>query len=111
MKKPNNCEVSLDTLRRRLAKGEDYNTARKLRNFRVFGKTYKNLWELSKVTQPQLTYGQLVYRVCQMNMTPTKAVLCVRQWVEGKRVTGKATKCSRTANIQIEKIKERYETS
>lgn len=91
------CEVSKSALRTRLAAGEPYDIAKKLRNFIVCGKKYKNLWELSKETLPHLTYQQLLYRIAVMKKTPTEAVYYVLDWVEGKRETGKGNRSQRTA--------------
>jgi hypothetical protein len=85
-----NCEVSSRTLRVRLAAGEPYSKARKLRNFIVCGKKYASLWELSKDTAPQLTYQQLKYRVCVLKMPPTQAVYDMRNGVLQKRELGRA---------------------
>lgn len=90
------CEVSKPVLRIRLMAGEPLEKAKKLRNFVVYGKKYRSLWELSKETLPDMTYQQLAYRVCILKLTPEKAVWDVLEWVEGKRSTGKRTRRQRT---------------
>jgi len=53
--------------------GEDYSTAKKLRNFKVAGKTYSSLWAFSKDIK-NLTYKQLLYRIAVKKMTPKQAI-------------------------------------
>jgi hypothetical protein len=90
------CEVSKQVLRARLMAGEPLEKAKKLRNFVVYGKKYRSLWELSKETLPLLTYQQLAYRVCVLKLTPTEAVWDVRVSAETKRVTGQPAHRQRT---------------
>lgn len=106
----NNCEVSESNLRKRLAAGESYEKARKLRNFNVFGRKYKSLWDLAKDTEPLLTYHQLRYRVVVLKMTPTEAVKCVFSCVESKRATGKGDRGSRGTRLLSEGIEQRVKT-
>jgi hypothetical protein len=102
--KRSDCEVTLIVLRNRLAAGEPYVTAKKLRNFVVRGKRYNNLWQLSKDTSPLLNYHQLLYRVGTMKLSPSAALDCVKVWVEQKRKTGKRAHVQRNANVKVDEL-------
>lgn len=99
------CEVTKLVLRNRLAAGEPFETAKRLRNFVVRSKKYKNLWALSKDTAPILTYQQLLYRVGTLKLSPSDALDHLRVWVARKRTTGKRSHTTRDANVNVEELR------
>ena len=106
--KRSDCEVSLAVLRKRIAAGEPYTTARRLRNFSVRGRKYSSLWELSKSLSGALTYQQLRYRVGTLKMTPEEAVDHILTWVEFRRGNGTPYKVPREQVVHPDVIANRY---
>lgn len=101
------CEVTKSVLQNRLAAGEPFETAKRLRNFVVRGKKYKNLWALSKDTTPVLTYQQLLYRVGTLKLSPSKALEHLSVWVDLKRTTGRRSHTAREAKVSVEELHSR----
>jgi hypothetical protein len=66
------CEVTKLTLKLRLARGEKYAKAKKLRNFMANGKGYKNLQELAEYVG--LTYEEAMYQVGTLKKLPKDLV-------------------------------------
>jgi hypothetical protein len=104
------CEVTKSVLKNRLAAGEPFETAKRLRNFVVRGKKYKNLWALSKDTTPVLTYQQLLYRIGTLKLSPSKALDHLRVWVDQKRTTGRRSHTTRGANVSVEELRSRLDS-
>jgi hypothetical protein len=62
------CEVTKLTLKLRLARGEKYAKAKKLRNFMANGKGYKDLKEFAEYLG--LTYEDALYQVAVLKKLP-----------------------------------------
>jgi hypothetical protein len=66
------CEVSKLTLKLRLARGEKYAKAKKLRNFMANGRGYRDLQELAEYLK--LTYEDALYQVGTLKKLPKDLV-------------------------------------